>query len=247
MNAPIIKNKDDVRNALRKMRTGVKRAHFEARTGKTDRAVLLFLIKQGIEVGAYNVYPGTRNISVAVGISKETASKSLIRLKDAGWIERQSSGRRRLKGADIWRIRFESFQYETIDDLDQSHPLLAYADIWTPSGLGINAQRVLQYLSATTASMNVKELMEITSLGRKATYNAVAKLSGWGIIAKEGKRYFVEPITPQELEHLVKTIDKKYQLNLKRRTKESLYRKERASNRSVFQKNWVEEKKLKLE
>jgi hypothetical protein len=95
--------------------------------------------------------------------------------------------------------------------------------------------------------MNVKELMEITSLGRKATYNAVAKLSGWGIIAKEGKRYFVEPITPQELEHLVKTIDKKYQLNLKRRTKESLYRKERASNRSAFQKNWVEEKKLKLE
>jgi len=229
------------------MRTGVKRAHFEARTGKTDRAVLLFLIKQGIEVGAYNVYPGTRNISVDVGISKETASKSLIRLKDAGWIERQSSGRRRLKGADIWRIRFESFQYETIDDLDHSHPLLAYADIWTPSGLGINAQRVLQYLSATTASMNVKELMEITSLGRKATYNAVAKLSGWGIIAKEGKRYFVEPITPQELEYLVKSIDKRYQLNLKRRTKESLYRKERASNRSVFQKNWVEEKKLRLE
>jgi predicted transcriptional regulator len=247
LNAPIIKNKDDVRNALRKMRTGVKRAHFEARTGKTDRAVLLFLIKQGIEVGAYNVYPGTRNISVAVGISKETTSKSLIRLKDAGWIERQSSGRRRLKGADIWRIRFESFQYETIDDLDHSHPLLEYAEVWTPSGLGINAQRVLQYLSATTASMNVKELMEITSLGRKATYNAVAKLSGWGIIAKEGKRYFVEPITPQELEHLVKTIDKKYQLNLKRRTKESLYRKERASNRSAFQKNWVEEKKLKLE
>jgi hypothetical protein len=68
LNAPIIKNKEDVRNVLRKMRTGVKRAHFEARTGKTDRAVLLFLIKQGIEVGAYNVYPGTRNISVNVGI-----------------------------------------------------------------------------------------------------------------------------------------------------------------------------------
>lgn len=245
MSTPEIKNKDDVRIVLRKMRTGVRKAHFEARTGKTDRAVLLFLIKRGIEIGAYNVYPGTRNISVELGITKETVSVSLRRLQDAGWIERQSSGRRHLKGADIWRIRFESFQFESIDDLDQSHPLLAYSDIWTPSGLGINAQRVLQYLSVTTTSMNVKQLMDITSLGRKATHNAVAKLSGWGIIAKEGKKYLVEPITSEELDHLVLSIDKKYQLNLKKRTKASLYKKERASNREVFRNNWLKQKGLK--
>ncbi len=246
MTTPEIKNKDDVRIVLRKMRTGVRKAHFEARTGKTDRAVLLFLIKRGIEIGAYNVYPGTRNISVELGITKETVSVSLRRLQDAGWIERQSEGRRKLKGADIWRIRFESFQFESIDELDHSHPLLAYSDIWTPAGLGINAQRVLQYLSATTTSMNVKQIMDITSLGRKAADNAVAKLSGWGIIAKEGKKYLVEPITPEELDHLVLTIDKKYQLNLKKRTKASLYKKERANNRDVFRDNWLEQKGLKF-
>jgi DNA-binding transcriptional regulator GbsR (MarR family) len=246
LTTPEIKNKDDVRIVLRKMRTGVRKAHFEARTGKTDRAVLLFLIKRGIEIGAYNVYPGTRNISVELGITKETVSVSLRRLQDAGWIERQSEGRRKLKGADIWRIRFESFQFESIDELDHSHPLLAYSDIWTPAGLGINAQRVLQYLSATTTSMNVKQIMDITSLGRKAADNAVAKLSGWGIIAKEGKKYLVEPITPEELDHLVLTIDKKYQLNLKKRTKASLYKKERANNRDVFRDNWLEQKGLKF-
>jgi hypothetical protein len=84
-----------VRDISRDLRNQVEYSCWKGKAGKTDRAVMLIILKHASRSGRLDHYLDQRTMALNTGVTPRTANKSLHRLMDAGWIIRIAGSRKK--------------------------------------------------------------------------------------------------------------------------------------------------------
>lgn len=169
---------------------------FTGRTSISDQILLVGLIEQHIQYtnGMSGVRPGTRKMRTETNLNNGTVSRSLERLREAGWLEILSRGNRTGK-ATVLRVAFlnppatfdPSIKYEEL-----VHPLATYTELWTKYALGIKCLAILNFLhksqnEAPDGHIRAR-IIESTGISRETINKSIDWLQAVGLIEMNGKK-----------------------------------------------------------
>lgn len=198
MQNPAYRYSDEVRQELSMLIIQVESREWTGRTGRTDRDVLVGILKRMCEVGSDRINFSAREAMLAAGLgSPATASKALRRLVDDGWLERADCAGRGLsatyKSTVAKRLNHPDGAGER--QMGGTEPQGANHEVWLHLG---KASRDL-YSSLTREAQNARELAKAANVHPSTASRNLPKLSAEGMAVKTDGGWIIGPLTPDDV------------------------------------------------
>jgi hypothetical protein len=190
----------EVRQEISVLITRLEMRHWSRRTGRTDRSVLLGVLRRMCEIGSDRINFSARDAALAAGLaSPATAAKALGRLVSDGWLERTPSAGFGLaaeyKCAVTERLSRDVgvAQREIGDDAQKTNP---DHEAWLHFG---KAARDI-YECLTGEPKSVREIITGAKVARSTAYDNLEKLKVEGMAVKTADGgWVIGPMTPDDL------------------------------------------------
>lgn len=195
----------EARARLDVIRAAVLVAVWSGMAGATDRAVMLALIARGYARGSVTPHMSHREIAEAARCTRQTAARSVARLRAAGWLLVADKGRGRTVAADDgtrleradstrWRLVVPDARLDPTGGTPPASTSLcgtesrALEDVGRWRGIGLNGVRVLEALER--GALSAGELGDVLGLNvGNLRYRLLPRLAGLGLLVNVGGRW----------------------------------------------------------
>lgn len=192
---PPISDRNDVRERLQQMAQRLEARKWTGRTASKDRAVALALVNWGLEIGAWTIDAGKRDLGLRAGVGKDTASRALQRLADQGIVTKDDPSAQSTH-AQRWVLNMD---WGTSDQTEPHDP--AYRGerfMWLTTttshpaflsgALGQTAERIWRYLGEQAHQATATEISDDTGIGVQTVRRTLTKLVANGVAEVTGTR-----------------------------------------------------------
>ncbi len=201
LSEPPFLNGEDARQFVGVVKARVWQFPWKGRAGRTDRDVMLYVCHRATAAACTLVNVSARDAALGAGVTRRTASNSLLRLVKQGWLTRTGERERQYALAQeylITRGKVATFDPYVFPDpqgfiwAKRSHP---EHECWVR--LGKSAMAIWSVLDQ--GPMSGRRIAALTLISRRAVANNLAKLAQYGLAEKSELGWSVGRLGPDEV------------------------------------------------
>jgi len=195
--SPAYSSATDVKHELSLLIPLIENGVWKGQAGRTDRDVFLFVIKRMIEVGSDRANISGRDAALGAGVGQRTASDSLNRLVDVGYLSSTRYGRSSNIASEYKVCHTRSYYllggecYMSGSDTPQRHTPSNH-ECWVQ--LGKTAAAIYRVLVDESAS--ARAIAKAAGVGNKTASRNLPILDGYGLASKTDDGWVIGPISP---------------------------------------------------
>lgn len=197
-NSPTYRSASEARQQIREAIALLKLYRWNGRTARTDKEVMLYVLRSALRVGCDKVNVSARDAGIGAGVTTKTASRALNRLSKAGWLVKQRATKK--TDAIAWKIGwYQVTTYNTVGQVICSSgetPNDAGHETWLHLG---KAARAIYYTLADKP-MSARAIAERANVGNATAYRWLPRLVTYAMAASTDDGWIRGRATPDDVQ-----------------------------------------------